>query len=330
MTAPWVQSTIHVPPEMIYWQVGDEGPRPIATSPHAIGANEIVDGTPPEQSTYAQEIKDEQDGTHGKPKLFADLIDSMDGNGFVGQGPIAGINRRGEVVLHDGMHRSCAALAVGLKTIPVRIHFRDEGWIAFRWAVAKLNGGFKAYQPIDHPDFTVWPCWRKDTAQRVSAIGRELQRMDVGTVADIGCHGGAISHGLARRGFQVVGLDRNEKAIRVAQMQGGMTGIGSDAVFHVGDHTLEGLRVDAVVCLSALNHAYVKGKGEDMLRRLAELAPVVVLDCPVPADPVGGKTDMADPAKFTAWVQETIGGRLRPIAEADNGLQRPLFVWGKE
>ena len=326
---PWVEHPLRVPPERIYWQVGDEGPKPISTSPHAKGAREILAGTPPGETAYAREICDEQAGCHGKPAAFAALISSMREVGYKGEGVIAGINRRGEVVLHDGMHRSCAALACGLETIPVRVHFRDEDWIAFRWAVAHLNGGFKLYQPLDHPDFG-WPCWRKDTGTRVALISMFLKRRDVSTVLDIGCHGGAISHGLARRGFRVDGLDRNPLAIRAAQLQAGMTHIGSTAMFHQGDHTLEGLRADAVVCLSALNHAYVKGKGEEMLRRLVELAPVLILDCPVPGDPVGGSTDMADAEKFRGWVDATVGGRPMQIGSTNDGLQRPLFLWERK
>jgi len=285
----------------------------------------------PDETVYAAEVPDSGSAnTHGKPDVFAALISSM-AHGWEAKGRfiIAGINRRGEIVIHDGFHRSAAALAVGMPEVPVSIHFCDEDWVALKHALVKLNKGCRLYQPVDHPEFRTWPCWRKDTAARVEAIADVLPG---NLIADVGCHSGAVSLGLARFGFTVKGYDINEKAIGVARRLAPMTDIGGPAFFEKRSGLLPGHKYDAVVCLSALNHQWRKGeamgKGRQLLRSFFAAAPLLVLDCPAPGDPVAGDGEWTDPERVFRWIEDCgIGGSGRVIGQRGDELQRPLLVW---
>ncbi len=330
MTAPWVQpGPTLVPPSMLFWQDYDQGPRPLETSAHAIGAKQIVDGMNPMKTAYAEAYGgagEHQSGVHGAPREFATLITSIRSAGWSGSGIIGWINRRGEIVIHDGIHRSAAAMALGLESIPVSIHGRDEDWIAFRLAVKALNDGkHHLYQPIFHPDFDCWPCWRKDTRARIDQIVEWLRSVDVRTVCDLGCHAGTISHGLGRADFDVIGIDQNPLAVRVADKARIMTGLGSNAGFKVGSLPAE---ADAVVCLSAINHALVTdmAKADTLLEDIGRCCHYLVTDCPTPGDPVGGKTDWSDPERMIAWL-ETSGWLLLDRKDRGAELQRTLLFF---
>ena len=320
---PWVSNPLHVPPSMLYYQAGAAGPKPVDGSLHATGAYQVASGWDPLKTDYAQKIDLQGAGCQGDAAAFGALVRGMKKTGWKGPGIIGWINRRGEVVIHDGWHRSAAALALGLETIPVRVHARDEDWIAFRHAVADLNNGRKLYQPILHPDFDGWPCWRKDTKARIAQISVWLKSVDVRTVTDLGCHAGTITHGLARLGYEAHGVDQNPKAIEVAKLAGGMTDIGSGANFNVAN-AREG--VDATVCLSAINHALVtdQAKADAMLADIRVCSQYLVTDCPTPGDPVGGDTDWSDPEKMIAWL-EVSGWRLLDRKDRGAELQRTLL-----
>jgi hypothetical protein len=329
--APWVDYPISVPPSCLYWQHGDAGTEKLIKSVHYRSAHQLLDGMPPEETEYAKRMKTQQAGVHGKPKKFWNLLQSMRDKGYDGPPIIAGINRRGEIVIHDGFHRAACAAAIALQRIPVVVHHRDEDWIAFRHSLRALNGGHKLYQPVGHPDLTGWPAWRKDTPRRIQLIANTLKTWDaVETIADVGCHSGVIACGLAREGYDVTGVDLNEKAIAAANMLASMSDIGpgpGGVRFFCNSHRALPCEVDAIVCLSALNHAMVKGNGETMLRELAKLTPRLVLDCPVKGDPVGGDQPWADPGVFSKWVTDTIGGKVWGGVGVNEGLQRPLFFW---
>lgn len=322
--APWVEYPIRVPPALLHWQDGDRGPRPLEESAHARGARQILQGWPPDGTDYARAVTDQQAGCHGKPSAFAELVRGMKRDGWEGKPIIGWINRRGEVVIHDGWHRSAAAWACELDHVPVAVHGRDEDWIAFRHSVVKLNGGRKLYQPIAHPDFG-WHCWRKDTARRIALISRWLTDEGATTVCDLGCHSGAISHGLTRAGLSVVGIDQNEQAVKVARMGAGMTyfGGGDRVGFVVGS---EPTRADAVVCLSAINHALVtdQAKADALLAIIRERAHLLVTDCPTPGDPVGGDTEWADPTRMCSWL-EAAGWSVALTHQRGADLQRTLI-----
>jgi 2-polyprenyl-3-methyl-5-hydroxy-6-metoxy-1,4-benzoquinol methylase len=325
MTTPWVSFSIDVPPSLIYYQLGKDGPVPIRDCVWSIGASEMLSGVSPEKTCYAAEIKDQLgNGCHGRPAKFLELIESLKQGWDRTKPNIQGaINRRGEIVLHNGAHRTGAAIALGIDTIPVDICFRDEDWVRFRHSVSELNGGFKLYQSIPHPDFDVWPCWRRDTQDRLKVI-LDVLPSDKMSICDVGCHSGVLSHGMARAGYTVIGVDQDSRAVDVARQMSSMTYLGSkNARFiNASFHAELGL-FDAVVCLSALNHAFIRGRGERMLRDICK-SRFVILDIPEKGDPIGGDTEMSDPSFFQRWVINTVGGTINQI---ESQCMRKMFVW---
>jgi hypothetical protein len=286
----------------------------------------VLSGGDPKETGYAKTVKPGLVGVHGNPMAFARLANGMKRHGWMG-GPISGwINRRGEIVVHDGMHRSTSALAAGIFKIPVSIYARDEDWIAFRHAVKKLNGGHKLYQPIFHPDFDCWPCWRKDTRLRIDLMLLFLKVNDVSGVCDLGCHSGTVANELSRRlDLAVWGIDQNYLAVDVACKASHMTDIGSRAVFSVGSLPVQ---TDAVVCLSAINHALVKDipKALELVKKIRACGRFLITDCPSPGDPVGGDSAWADPDVFSSFIA---GAGYRQVERWDRSdkLQRTMFVF---
>jgi len=322
-------------PAKIFWQQANQGPTPIQESVHYRGAVEMLAGTGPSETCYAAAgMRDSKGHTQGKPAEFAALIKSI-GNGWAGKRVRVWINRRGELVLTDGMHRTAAAAATGLASIPVTVVARDEDWWRFLYALKELNSGVKLYQPVDHPD-TMWPCWRKDTDERARIIGEAIREAhgDCADVIDLGCHTGTLSCALARQGFYVTGFDLKARAIEAASMMAGMTHIGGEgrALFARQRKSVPDMGpADAVVCLSAINHQWHKGHenttGADILKACLSSAPMLILDCPIDADPVGGFHPWTDPALVIEWIGQHVEGRGRILAPVSATLQRTLILW---
>jgi len=75
-------------------------------------------------------------------------------------------------------------------------------------------------------------------------------------ILDVGCGGGLLAEGLARRGAQVTGIDRSPRALGVARAHAANSGIAvayaeSDAESWAADHTA---CYDVVTCLEVLEH----------------------------------------------------------------------------
>jgi len=328
------QYPVPVPPDRLWWQCGDEGTKRLEDSPHAKSAKEIANGVDPFKTEYAEKITLSTKKTHGNPDKFATLIESMR-YGWDGPPIIAGINRRGEIVITDGWHRSAAALALGIETIPVAIHYRSDKWWEFKHAVRKLNHGCKLYQPIDHPDFAHWPVWRKDTKARIDVIAGFLKERGRKYVNDIGCHSGAISFGLHGAGFVVHAVDSNPAAIRVIELQDKMTFSKTSFTpsFSAWCQTAESMEYDrycfsksATVALSMLNHAIINGHFEHTIKQVANISPVIIFDCPTPGDPVGGDQEWSNPEVMARKVTDAIGGTVRAIAERGDRFQRTIMA----
>ena len=332
-TDPMFGCWIDVDPKRLWWQCGDHGPKRITEAPHYEAACQIVAGEEP----TAYRIKKRSPGhVQGNMPAIKGLVRSLrKGWNPKAPRPTAWINRRGEIVLTDGMHRSAIAAAVGLPRIPVAIVARDEDWWRVKHALKKLNGGVKLYQPVDHPDLA-WPAWRKDTGNRAEVIGDYLREHQAQQVADIGCHSGALSLALARQGFTVTGYDHNELAIKAAQALAPMTDIGGEgrARFEVSGLVPQLPELDAVVMLSALNHCWAKGHwqvAEDIVTAIFQAAPRLVFDCPTSGDPVAGDGDFTDPNHVLSWMAEAAGkGKGRILAPRGEMLQRTLLVWERD
>jgi hypothetical protein len=315
-----IKYPIAVPPERLWWQCGDIGPKRLAESKHAINACKLVAGEDDLVET----------GTEGSRDRLSPTLESMTKGWDQRQQPIiAGINRRGEIVIHDGWHRAACAYALKWDFLPVAIHWRDEDWWALKHAVAKLNGGSKLYQPIDHPDFYYWPAWRKDTFYRADLIDRFLkENISEPRIADIGCHSGVLSCALSRKGYAVTGYDNNPKAIRAANLMSCMTDIGAKgAIFVESDKVINGFNV--AVCISVINHYFVRGDDEKTRDFLSQFeGKTLILDCPTSGDPVGGDTDFTDPEFVFDWLEKHgLDGKGRVLEYHGQNLQRTMMVW---
>ncbi|MDX8411324.1 MAG: bifunctional 2-polyprenyl-6-hydroxyphenol methylase/3-demethylubiquinol 3-O-methyltransferase UbiG [Mariprofundaceae bacterium] len=90
---------------------------------------------------------------------------------------------------------------------------------------------------------------------RLDYIAARINLSDA-TILDIGCGGGLLAEGMARRGAAVTGIDRAEKPLTVASLHAEQQGLrvdyqNSDAETWGGDHASV---YDAVTCLEVLEH----------------------------------------------------------------------------
>jgi 2-polyprenyl-3-methyl-5-hydroxy-6-metoxy-1,4-benzoquinol methylase len=319
----------------------EQGLKSLWDSTHFVSASAILNGADPTETPYAARKQTwNDDSTEGHPDRFAQLIRDIQQNGVTTRIKIA-INDRGEAIITDGLHRSGAALALGLKTVPVEIVYRHERWIRLKHLLHQINNGVTLYQPIEHPDFACWPCWRKDSAARVEAINDFLLSKGVAPGAsgmDIGCHTGYVTRGLAAHGFYMKGYDIDGRAIEAAEIITEMMTEGLEGIveFRKSDWRNSDLLVMTafIVVLSVLNHFMVdpqrSGEGRRMFSDFVNNtnAQYIFLDAPTKGDPVGGDTEFVDPEKVFEWCASS-GARGAPIAVIQNDqLMRPILVWG--
>ncbi len=84
------------------------------------------------------------------------------------------------------------------------------------------------------------------------------QRIDLkqSKILDVGCGGGLLAEGMARRGADVTGIDRSPKALSVARLHAEQSGLGVDYQENDAETWAETHResYDAVTCLEVLEH----------------------------------------------------------------------------
>ena len=85
-----------------------------------------------------------------------------------------------------------------------------------------------------------------------------------GTILDVGCGNGIISHAIGSLGFSVYGIDSSEKAILEARQGMGLSNI-QFRVMDAGQLASDGNRYDAIICSEVLEHL---GNPEALLRTL--------------------------------------------------------------
>jgi len=90
-------------------------------------------------------------------------------------------------------------------------------------------------------------------------------------VVDVGCGGGLLSEGMARKGARVVGLDMADELLRVAQLHGLESGVNVDYRHEPAEqHALgHASRYDVVTCMEMLEHV---PDPASVMRALATLA----------------------------------------------------------
>ena len=340
---------MNVPPGMLMWQDQDHLSS-LCVSPHVAFATAVLAGEGVDQTAYVQghTMTWDENTTEGQPGAFKTLIQSMKETGWDGFPIRIAIDGAGHLVITDGLHRSAAALGVGLATIPCEVVYRDVKWLALKQVVLALGDGEpKLYQPLPHPDFEDWPVWRHDTEVRAGVILQYLRRIHgQGKVLrgiDLGCNTGTLTCRIARGtedlSVQMTGLDVELRAVQVANWQAGW--MAADAYFRTSievpdlDDPCWDDGLDFVVCLSLLNHYQCDPDRQRVGFELFDVclqAPLVFLDAPAPGDPVGGDSKFTDPAEVFKWcAQADPAGHGEIVGIMSNahsdGLQRPLLAW---
>lgn len=117
----------------------------------------------------------------------------------------------------------------------------DEWW--------DKNGAFKSLHDINPLRLN----WIED--QAVAHFGSKLTNK---CIADIGCGGGILSHSMAVRGAQVLGVDLGEANLKAGEIYAAKTGMSDSVQFrHIAVETLASEQAgsyDVVTCMEMLEH----------------------------------------------------------------------------
>lgn len=98
------------------------------------------------------------------------------------------IDRNGNILFNDGLHRLIFAKILKIKSIPVKIVVRHKKWIDFKKQIlnyANLNGG-KIYAPINHLDLCDVKHLHEDRGDKIIKNISNSSK----TILDIGAHWG--------------------------------------------------------------------------------------------------------------------------------------------
>ena len=329
---------IEVPPHWLWWQEGGLGVRALALHTRSSVIEGLIAGKDPEEYTPSGHDRDLEG--------VKELLRSIQTKGFDPKQRIkVAINPHGQIIITDGLHRSCTALALGLPKVPVEVVYRASEWWRLKEALFAQNGGLSLYQWVEHPDLSLWRGWRRDSEFRAAVLGDYLAKHLPNAIygMDVACNSGVLTCGLARRGYSMVGIDLDAKCVATGNALAWMKVIGAwcdedkapRASFHkcgnIPDVTEHQKRTDFIVCLSLLNHHQVDGRdeqGHEIFRRLVAKAPTVFLDCPAPEDPVGGNSSFVKPEAVFDWCRKSgAAGEGSVVAERGSGLMRTLLAW---
>jgi hypothetical protein len=104
------------------------------------------------------------------------------------------ISRDGEFLFSDGRHRLAIAQILGVPQIPVVVCWRHKDWFQFSEEIhiyAMKHYGGKIYQPITHPDLSLFQSVQGDSIFR--AVHKNLPCRN-GTLLEAGAHWGYLCH----------------------------------------------------------------------------------------------------------------------------------------
>ena len=173
---------------------------------------------------YCVRNKNTLESAYERQQQIIDLYESIKKNGYNESLLYIWFDKEGFIHLGDGFHRisilhylnldvlvNCETdwtdLYDGSKRtdfplVETLLNIKDEprnGW---------------TYQPVDDPRLKDWKVDRYDAAQRLEYILKNLKGR---RVLDIGCSEGYYSRELAKRGYEVTGIDRSEGLIAVSR-----------------------------------------------------------------------------------------------------------------
>lgn len=312
------KSVIFVPPARLSKPDGLGVPQPATAHPFYWWASQIVKGEKaPDSLPGYQYLNHEQ---------FRALITDIKTNGWKsGSMPKVVIDRHGQIILTDGLHRSAAAFALGIPTIPCEVLWRELEWTALKHSLLAAGGGVPTvYQGINHPDFDRWGVIRKDSPERAQQIHSLVPAGSKGV--DLGCNSGALVVALEALGHQMQGVDANPHLVAAARYRARMAppvGVGRDVSFRLPGGPLP--QVDFAVCVSVLHHYLTSDTGSELVHSLTYAAPIVVFDSPRVGDLVAGDSQQTDPEAMGRWFCNRAGGGSVEVIATDG--RRPLLVW---
>lgn len=135
---------------------------------------------------------------------------------------------------------------------------RNSQWNTVIRTVTEASGGVKRlYQPIDHPHFKDWEV-TQICSDRLEAVLKFTGNIKDKRFLDIGCFYGFFSHGLAKLGARVVGVDISPKKIEVCKLLSECYGLppANPMFYHIGyeDYLKDGGYFDFILFLSQFHH----------------------------------------------------------------------------
>lgn len=209
------------------------------------------------------------------------------------------IDSHGRYVVFDGHHRLACAKLLGITPLPVKVLWREAGWVEFKASLTKEYQGNFLYNPIHHPDFDEWAVLR-DSA-RFDAIDKRIRQIPFGVERDnlsgysvnermsnyivkrndrfirlrgldIGSHMGYFSHEMALRGADMVAVEGykfyHDIAVRNGIRYGSSARLVNDDVWKFLAE--ERREYDFILCLSFLHH-YDKAQAASLIDEFRRL-----------------------------------------------------------
>jgi hypothetical protein len=113
------------------------------------------------------------------------------------------INRHGQLMAGEGVHRMSMAKLCGIKNIPVKVAMRHRDWYQFRMEIisyVKSRSGGQPYQPFAHPDLQ--DMLSEHDENRFEIIRPHAQELKGGDLLDIGSNWGYFCHRFEELGFR--------------------------------------------------------------------------------------------------------------------------------
>ena len=99
-----------------------------------------------------------------------------------------------------------------------------------------------------------------------------------GSVLDVGCGNGIISHSVGKRGFDVFGIDISEKAIEKAMSKNNLPNV-KFAVMSAEEFST-GKTYDAVICSEVLEHVFELDATLKEINRVMKSGSNILITCP--------------------------------------------------
>jgi SAM-dependent methyltransferase len=161
--------------------------------------------------------------------------------------------------------------------------------------------------------------WNDPALRNLTDVVLDLLRDERGRVLDIGCGSGRLAAALATAGFEVDGIDIEERAIQLGRQIIARQGLNVHLYagdIHDPQHPVAAKPYDVIVCVEVLEH--VSAWRELLARGSQLLRPGGTLVISVPRDP----------RQFS--VLDSYAGHLRRfrdeelLAELENGYEAPL------